>query len=169
MSRASHLCCFQSRPTAPISFQYVLDHSFLSASLSFLTSSRPPPTPSIARTLATTWNHQVTLPHLSSCSLLSTQQSSCPSLPPPSNNLLFPLHFGHPTVPEIRICHPFTSTFYLLLRAHRLVSPSWYHLLIRPLAPMPTALPVQPFPSGLLVLTWSPMLPMAEAQDALKS
>lgn len=70
---------------------------------------------------------------------------------------------------ETQLSHPFAAPFQLLSIAHRphfsrLVSGSH-----EPSAPKPAALPAQPFLSSPLFLTRSPELPMAEAQDALKS
>lgn len=117
-SRASSPCCLRARSPAPISHllpsrpgpaQSASHSSAFLLPLSFLTSSCRPPAPSVAGTLVTIRNHWVIPPHLPSRSLLSTQQSPCPSLPLPPMSLLLPPSLGRPTAPQVRFYQPFTA------------------------------------------------------------
>lgn len=134
---------------------------FFCSSPFFRTSSchHHPPPPSTASTPVTTQTHWVVPSHLPPCLLyFSTLQNLCSSLPSP------PIA-SCPSVPESQCQHP---SRHLSTCSGLCTDP---FLVPAPLSPGPPtpARAALPFLSCPLFLTVRPGLPMAEAQDALKS
>lgn len=136
---------------------------FFFFSLFSLTSSCHPPTPSIISTV-TTLNHWAVPPDVPSCSFSTHKIPTLLCLLPPRAS-----HSPLPSAAPRFLKARFHTSSQSLSTCSALRRPGPLPLSPLPPAPALGALPAQPFLSSPLFLTGSPELPMAEAQDALKS